>query len=100
MNVIPAKHLRIGVSCQGNQPRMGVETFSPALDFQGGERLKQSPMVDELIKCLRSEASVCVASVVSDSCPMDRSLPGSSVHGILQARILEWVVMPSSGGSS
>ncbi|KAM7238436.1 hypothetical protein CapIbe_009956, partial [Capra ibex] len=22
--------------------------------------------------------------------PMDRSLPGSSVHGILQARILEW----------
>ena len=25
------------------------------------------------------------------------SPPGSSVHGILQARILEWVVMPSSG---
>ena len=24
--------------------------------------------------------------------PMDCSLPGSSVHGILQARILEWVV--------
>jgi len=24
------------------------------------------------------------------------SLPGSSVHGILQARILEWVAMPSS----
>ena len=32
--------------------------------------------------------------------PMDHSLPGSSVHGILQARILEWVVMPSSRGSS
>ena len=28
--------------------------------------------------------------------PMDCSLPGSSVHGILQARILEWVAMPSS----
>ena len=26
--------------------------------------------------------------------------PGSSVHGILQARILEWVAMPSSRGSS
>ena len=26
--------------------------------------------------------------------PMDRSLPGYSVHGILQARILEWVVAP------
>ena len=32
--------------------------------------------------------------------PMDWSLPGSSVHGILQVRILKWVTMPSSGGSS
>ena len=36
------------------------------------------------------------------SCPtlcnlMDHSPPGSSVHGIFQARILEWVAMPSSG---
>ena len=31
---------------------------------------------------------------------MDCSLPGSSVHGIFQARILEWVAMPSSRGSS
>ena len=29
--------------------------------------------------------------------PMDCSPPGSSVHGILQARILEWVAIPSSG---
>ena len=39
------------------------------------------------------------------SCPtlydsMDWSLPGSSVHGIFQARILEWVVISSSRGSS
>ena len=32
--------------------------------------------------------------------PMDYSLPGSSVIEILQARILEWVAMPSSVGSS
>ena len=32
--------------------------------------------------------------------PLGCSLPGSSVHGILQARILEWVAMPSSRGSS
>ena len=32
--------------------------------------------------------------------PMDCSQPGSSVHGILQAKILEWVAMPSSRGSS
>ena len=28
---------------------------------------------------------------------MDCSLPGSSVHGIFQARILEWVAFPSPG---
>ena len=31
---------------------------------------------------------------------VDCSLPGSCVHGILQARILEWIVMYSSRGSS
>ena len=31
---------------------------------------------------------------------MDCSLPGSSVYGVFQARILEWVAMPSSRGSS
>ena len=31
---------------------------------------------------------------------MDCSWPDSSVHGILQARILEWVAMPASRGSS
>jgi len=32
--------------------------------------------------------------------PIDYSLPGSSVHGILQARILEWVAISFSRGSS
>ena len=32
--------------------------------------------------------------------PMDCSSPGSSVHGILQARILEWVAIPFSRDSS
>ena len=45
--------------------------------------------------------TVCVFSLVLFFCdPMDYSLPGSSVHGILQPRILEWVAMPSSRGSS
>ena len=36
-----------------------------------------------------------------DSCnSMDCSLPGSSGHGILQERILEWVAVPFSRGSS
>ena len=29
--------------------------------------------------------------------PMDCSLPGSSVHGIFQARVLEWIVISFSG---
>ena len=46
---------------------------------------------------------VCV--LVAQSCPtlcnpMDCSSPGSSAHGILQVRILEWVVIPFSKGSS
>ena len=46
---------------------------------------------------------VCIRSLQSCStlCDnMDYNPPGCSVHGILQARILEWVAMPSSRGSS
>ena len=32
--------------------------------------------------------------------PVDYSLPGSFVHGIIQAKILEWIVNPFSRGSS
>ena len=44
-------------------------------------------------------------SEVAQSCltlrdPMDCSLPGSSIHGSLQARILEWVATSFSRGSS
>ena len=44
-----------------------------------------------------------VKVLVTQSCPtlyMDCSLPGSSVHGIFQARILECVAIPFSKGSS
>ena len=38
--------------------------------------------------------------VTSDCDSKDCNPPGSSVHGILQARILEWVAIPFSRGSS
>ena len=48
--------------------------------------------------------TMCVSlshSIVSKSLrPHDCSPPGCSVHGILQARILEWVAIPFSRGSS
>ena len=45
---------------------------------------------------------VCVVCVCAQSCPthcnpMNCSLPGSSVQGISQARILEWLPFPSPG---
>ena len=47
-------------------------------------------------------ACVCVCVLSFQSCPLCDSMacspPGSSVHGILQARILEWVAVPSSRG--
>ena len=47
----------------------------------------------------------CMHAKLLQLCPtlcntMDCSLPGSSVHGILQARILEWVAMPAFRGSA
>ena len=48
---------------------------------------------------LSSAYLVCMCSVVSGlSNPIDCSLPGYSVHGIFQARILEWVAISYSSG--
>ena len=50
-------------------------------------------------KCGKSCVLCLVAQLCPTPCdPMDYSLPGSSVHGILQARIPEWVAMLFSRG--
>ena len=55
-----------------------------------------------LLQCMKVKSE----SEVAQSCPtlrdsMDCSLPGSSAHGILQARVLEWVAIAfSTGGLS
>ena len=59
----------------------------------------------EEIALARKTDNYCAMCLVTQSCltlcnPMDCSPPGSSVHGILQAGILEWVAMPSFRGSS
>ena len=54
-----------------------------------------------LLQCMKVKSKSEVAQVCPTlRGPMDCSPAGSSVHGILQARILEWVTMPSSRGSS
>ena len=52
----------------------------------------------QLAQLFNSEVLV-VQSCLTLCNPMDYSLPGSSVHGISQARILEWVAIPFSRGS-
>ena len=59
-------------------------------------------MKKNLSSFLASFFSVCMLSRVRPTLcdSTDCSPPGSCVHGILQASILEWVAMPSSRGSS
>ena len=45
------------------------------------------------IKCVRAKSLQSCPTVYN---PMDYILPGSSVHGILQARIVEWVAISFS----
>ena len=52
--------------------------------------------------CSHYEKQYVLRAQLLQSCPalcypIDCSPPGSSVHGILQAKILEWAAMPSSG---
>ena len=63
------------------------------------------PCESSLLFPLMQNASVTVWAKLLQWCPtlcnpMNRSTPGSSVHGTFQARILEWIAMPSSRGSS
>ena len=56
--------------------------------------LKYSSLYMKKVKVLVTQLCPTLCS------PMECSPPGSSVHGILQARILEWVAISFSGGSS
>ena len=58
--------------------------------------IQQNMVIDMLPTLLCLVAQSCLT--LCD--PRDCSLPGSSVHGILQARILDWVAISSSRGSS
>ena len=44
-----------------------------------------------LLQCYKRNVYVCLVGSLCD--PVDRSPPGSSVHGVFQARILEWAAL-------
>ena len=66
-----------------------VKTLIQVLSFWDNQRHCENKMK---LKVLVSQSTLWD--------PMNCRPPGSSVHGILQARTLEWVVIPFSGGSS
>ena len=70
-------------------PHPGIELRSPALQT---DALTSEPTEYE------SESEVAQSWTLCD--PMDCSLPGSSVHGIFQAIVLEWIAIFFSRGSS
>ena len=89
------------ISCIGRQV---LYYFSPP-----GKPLTSVTSVISCQKCINSIESWKNTrqpqSEVAQSCltlcdPMNRNLPGASVHGIFQARVLEWVAICFSRGSS
>ena len=65
---------------------MAAHQPPPSLGFSRQEHWSGLPLPSPMSKSESEIAQLC--PTLSD--PRDRSLPGSSVHGILQARVLEW----------
>ena len=62
---------------------------------------KNTRNINWLLLLIMSESESEVAQLYPTLCnPMDCSLPGSSVHGIFQAIVLEWIAISFSRGSS
>ena len=85
-------------SCHPQNPNLAVTAE------QSSPREKPSPPTPARGSYRGQREEACVLShcsrvqLIHD--PMDGSPPGSSVHGTFLERILEWVAMPSSRGSS
>ena len=80
-----------------SQPRDQTQVFRIAVEFFTSRTTREAQLgVDALY--VKSESGSQSSQTLCDL--MDCSLPGSSVHGILQARIMEWVAFPFSRGSS
>jgi len=68
---------------------MAAHQVLPSLGFSRQEHWSGLPVPSPMHE---SESEV-IQSCPTLSDPMDCSLPGSSVHGIFQARVLEWVAI-------
>ena len=69
-------------------PKTAAHQDPPSLGFSRQEHWSGLPFLSPMHESEKWKWSRSVCPTPSD--PMDCSLPGSSVHGIFQARILEW----------
>ena len=100
--LIPTLLLLLLLSCFSHvrlcaTPQMAAHQAPPSLGFSRQEYLSRLPFPSPCMK-VKSE------SEVAQSCPtlcdpIDGSPPGSPVPGILQARTLEWVAIPTLANS-
>ena len=113
-----SQFVSIGASCFRERANLPVHASrswwgghllrAPALALGRVFAFQGSPLITE--KIILGEGNEIITNnslsvLVAQSCltlggPMDCSPPGSSVHGILRARVLEWVAIPFSRGSS
>ena len=75
---------------------MAAHQATPSPGFSRQEHWSGLPFPSPMQESESEVAQLC--PTLSD--PMDCSLPGSSAHGIFQARVLEWVAIPFSKRAS
>ena len=91
------EYVTVSMVPQGYPHQVGPTMHLPALVDDSPNPAHSGLLVLALCKyCCCVVAQLCLT--ICD--PVDCSLPGSSAHGILQARTLEWVAISSSRGSS
>ena len=94
------------MACRILVPQPGIKPMPPVVEAQSlnhsATREVPIQMVNQLCVCVCVCVCVCpVAQLCLTLCnPMDCSLPGSSVHEVFQARVLEWGVISSSPTST
>ena len=81
-------HVQLGAT-----PETAAHQAPPSLGFSWQEHWSGLPFPSPMHESESEVAQSC--PTLSD--PMDCSLPGSSAHGILQARVLEWGAVAFSG---
>ena len=77
----------------GDLPNPGIAPLSPTCPALAGKFLNTSTTV-------ATAAAKLLQSCLTLRDPIDCSLPGSSVHGIFQARVLQWGAIAFSGATS